>query len=49
MLNIFKKKIPTYTVTYNFDGVTYTETGTSAGIASLDADPYVEILRVVKN
>ena len=51
MFNIFKKQIPTtYKVTYKFidseEG--FTDTATSAGLASLDADWAVEIIEVVK-
>jgi hypothetical protein len=51
MFNIFKKKtITTYKVTYRFIGTeeTYTQTATSAGLASLDADWAIEILDIVK-
>jgi hypothetical protein len=49
MFNFFKKTITTYTVTYKFDGVIYTENATSGGLVSLDSDPYVEIISVEKN
>lgn len=50
MFNIFKKKATTYKVTYRFigDEEIFTDTATSAGLASLDADPLVEILEIVK-
>lgn len=43
-----KKTVTMYKVTYRFFGEvkTYTETATSAGLASIDADPEVEILEV---
>ena len=51
MFNFFKKQTATiYKVTYRFIGTeeTYTQTATSAGLASLDADWLIEILEVVK-
>ena len=51
MFNIFKKKTATtYKVTYRFIGEeeVYTQSATSAGLASLDADWLIEILEVVK-
>lgn len=45
---MFKKKLPLFLVTYEFDGEIITHTATSAGLASLDADPYVTILIVEK-
>ena len=49
MFNLFKKQeIKIYEVTYKFIGeeTIYTETCTSAGLASLDADFGIEILSV---
>ena len=39
-----------YEVTYKFEGeeMTYITTATSAGLASLDADWAIEIIKVVK-
>ena len=51
MFNIFKKQIPTtYKVTYKFidSEEVFTDTATSAGLASLDADWAIEIIEVVK-
>jgi hypothetical protein len=51
MFNIFKKKtVALYKVTYKFiDGdEVFTDTATSAALASLDADWGIEILSVVK-
>lgn len=51
MFNIFKKKTTTiYKVTYKFidDEEIFTETATSAGLASLEADWAIEILDIVK-
>jgi hypothetical protein len=51
MFNIFKKKAATiYKVTYKFidSEEIFTETATSAGLASLDADWAIEILDIVK-
>ena len=51
MFNIFKKQIPTtYEVTYKFidSEEVFTDTATSAGLASLDADWAIEIIEVVK-
>ena len=46
MFSIFQKKMQYFRVEYLFDGKVYIQIGTSAGIASLDTDPYVEILSV---
>lgn len=51
MFNIFKKQTTTlYKVTYKFidSEEVFTDTATSAGLASLDADWAVEILDVAK-
>lgn len=51
MFNFFKKQtITTYEVTYKFidSEEVFTETATSAGLASLDADWAIEILDVIK-
>ena len=52
MLNIFKKSTTSalLTVTYRFDNEAEerVQTTTSAGLASLEADPYIIILEVVK-
>jgi hypothetical protein len=51
MFNFFKKTTTTiYKVTYKFidSDEVYTDTATSAGLASLDADWAIEILEVVK-
>lgn len=44
---MFRKKVQFFAVVFNFDGETLTQTATSAGLASLTCDPYVEILSVV--
>lgn len=51
MFNIFKKHTTTtYKVTYKFidEDEVFTDTATSAGLASLDADWAIEIIEVVK-
>lgn len=51
MFNIFKKQaITTYQVTYKFidSAEIFTETATSAGLASLNADWAIEILGIAK-
>lgn len=51
MFNIFKKQTTTtYKVTYKFidSEEVFTDTATSAGLASLDADWAIEILDIVK-
>lgn len=51
MSNIFKKQTTTlYKVTYKFidEDEVFTDTATSAGLASLDADWAIEILDIVK-
>ena len=51
MFNIFKKKtITIYKVTYKFidSEEVFTNTATSAGLASLDADWAIEILKIAK-
>lgn len=50
MFNIFKRQTALYKVTYKFidDEEIFTDTATSAGLASLDADWAIEILEVVK-
>lgn len=51
MFNIFKKQTTTiYKVTYKFidSEEVFTNTATSAGLASLDADWAIEILDIVK-
>lgn len=51
MLNIFKKQTTTtYEVTYKFidEDEVFTDTATSAGLASLDADWAIEILKIAK-
>ena len=52
MFNIFKSRKSTklFTVTYKFEGeeMTYITTATSAGLASLEADWYIDILDVRK-
>ena len=51
MFNIFKKQTTTtYKVTYKFidSEEVFTDTATSAGLASLDADWAIEIIEVVK-
>ena len=48
MFKLFTKKSTTFTVTYKFFGEDeiYTTTCTSCGLASLEADPCVEIISV---
>lgn len=41
-----RKKIQLFRVVYSFDGEIHIQTGTGAGIASLECDPYVEIISV---
>lgn len=50
MFNIFKKQSTIYKVTYKFidSEEIFTDTATSAGLASLDADWAVEIIEIVK-
>jgi len=50
MFNIFKKQTTTYKVTYKFidEDEVFTTTATSAGLASLDADWAIEILKIAK-
>lgn len=45
---MFRKKLQILRVVYEFDGEIFTQTATSAGLASLDADPLVMILAVEK-
>jgi hypothetical protein len=49
-LNNAKEIRQMYKVTYRFFGEvkTYTETASSAGLASIDADPLVEIIEIEK-
>jgi len=49
-MRLFNKKEKTtlYLVTYSLDGEIFTETATSAGLASLIADYYVDIVHVVE-
>ena len=51
MFNIFKKQTTTiYKVTYKFidEDEVFTTTATSAGLASLDADCAIEMLKIAK-
>lgn len=52
MFNIFKSRKTTklFTVTYKYEGeeMTYITTATSAGLAQLEADWFVDILSVVE-
>lgn len=50
MLNIFKKKITTYKVTYKFvdSDEIFTENTTSKGLAFLNTDWAIEIIEIVK-
>jgi hypothetical protein len=51
MFNIFKKQTTTtYEVTYKFidNDEVFTDTATSAGLASLEADWAIEVLDIVK-
>lgn len=50
MFNIFKKQTAIYKVTYKFinSEEVFTDTATSAGLASLNADWAIEILEIVK-
>lgn len=50
MFNIFKKQTTSYEVTYKFidSEEVFTDTTTSAGLASLEADWAIEVLDIVK-